>query len=156
VSNALIQQFVQETGVPWPVGSGASSVGSAYQVAETPILYVINPAGNVALTMLSPTNVATLKSTIDSLEGAPVHLFVQGTDHALWSKHYQSGSGWSSWQSLGGSLTASPAATSPTSGVIDVFVRGSDNGIWQRTYNNGGWGTWKSIGGPNCSLKMNS
>jgi peroxiredoxin len=146
---AAIQQFVQLTGVPWPVGSGASSVGSAYQVAETPTLYVINPAGNVALTMLSPTNVATLKSTIDSLEGAPVHLFVQGTDHALWSKHYQPGSGWSSWQSLGGSLTSSPAATSPGSGLIDVFVRGTDGAIWSRaTTNNGAtWNAWNSLGG---------
>ena len=148
VSNALIQQFVQETGVPWPVGSGASSVGSAYQVAETPTLYVINPAGNVALTMLSPTNVATLKSTIDSLEGVPVHLFVQGTDHALWSK-YQSGSGGSSWQSLGGSLTSSPAATSPTSTVIDVFARGTDGALWSRTTTNNGatWNAWTSLGG---------
>jgi peroxiredoxin len=146
-SNALIQQFVQETGVPWPVGSGASSVGSAYQVAETPTLYVINPAGNVALTMLSPTNVATLKSTIDSLEGAPVHLFVQGTDNALWTRYHQSGSGWSGWQSLGGTLTSSPAATSPGSGLIDVSARGTDGALWYKDWNGAAWSSWHSLGG---------
>jgi len=109
VSNAYIQQFVQETGVPWPVGSGGSSVGPAYQVTETPTLYVIDPAGNVALTMLYPTNVQTLKSTIDALEGsstpapAPavcaqgpnsLDVFVKGTDGALWWKHWD-GTAWS-------------------------------------------------------------
>ncbi|MGZ4882313.1 MAG: hypothetical protein ACXV2A_00230, partial [Halobacteriota archaeon] len=32
-------------------------------------------------------------------------LFVQGTDNGLWYKHYDSGSGWSSWKSLGGVLS---------------------------------------------------
>jgi len=64
---------------------------------------------------------------------------------ALYHKSY-SGSTWSSWENLGGYLTASPAAaTAPGSKIIDVFVRGSDNGLWQKTYNNGGWGTWQSF-----------
>jgi hypothetical protein len=41
---------------------------------------------------------------------------------------------WSGWESLGGYLTSSPAAASPTSGVIDVFVRGGDSALWQKTY----------------------
>ena len=51
--------------------------------------------------------------------------------------------------SLGGVLTSSPAATSPSSGAIDVFVRGTDNALWERTTTNGGgsWGAWTSIGG---------
>jgi peroxiredoxin len=148
------QAFVQETGASWPILSGGSSVGSAYQVVSTPTVYVISPAGNVASSSVYPTNSATLKSTIDSLESsstpsAPVPLFVQGTDQALWWKHYQSGSGWSSWQSLGGTLTSSPAATSPGSGLIDVFVRGSDGAIWEKTTTNGGgsWSGWTSLGG---------
>jgi hypothetical protein len=75
-------------------------------------------------------------------------VFVQGTDGALWHKSH-TGSSWSGWQSLGGKLTSSPAATSPSSGVIDVFVRGSDGVIWTRTTTNGGtsWNSWHSIGG---------
>ena len=59
------------------------------------------------------------------------------------------GTSWSGWQSLSGKLTASPAATSPTSGVFDVFVRGTDGAIWERTTTNGGssWSAWSGIGG---------
>jgi len=147
------QAFVQETGASWPILSGGSSVGSAYEVVSTPTVYVISPAGTVASSSVYPTNAATLKSTIDSLESsstlsAPVHLFAQGTDQALWSK-YQSGSGWSGWQSLSGSLTSSPAVTSPGSGLIDVFARGTDGALWSRTTTNNGatWNAWYSLGG---------
>jgi peroxiredoxin len=142
------QGFVQATGASWPILSGGSSVGSAYGVASTPTVYVISPAGNVASSSVYPTNAATLKSTIDALEPAPVHLFAQGTDQALWSK-YQSGSGWSGWQSLSGSLTSSPAATSPGSGLIDVFARGTDGALWSRTTTNNGatWNAWNPLGG---------
>ena len=152
--NSAIKQFVQETGVPWLVGSAGSGVGS-YQVASTPTLYVISPTGTVASSSVFPTNAQTLRSTIDALESsvpvasAPGSLFVQGTDHALWTKHYQSGSGWSGWQSLGGSLTSSPAAGSTSAGVIDVFERGTDGALWQQTTTNGGnsWSGWTSLGG---------
>jgi len=60
-------------------------------------------------------------------------LFVRGTDNAFWYKHYQSGS-WSSWKSLGGSMTASQAAVSRPNGKIDVFVRGSDGVLWEKSY----------------------
>ena len=64
-------------------------------------------------------------------------VFVVGTDHGLWHKHYQSTSGWGNWESLGGILTSSPAAASPASGKIDVFVRGTDSGLWETTYSGG-------------------
>jgi len=141
------QAFVQETGASWPILSGGSSVFSAYQATSTPTVYVISPAGTVASSSTYPTSAATLKSTIDSLEGGPVHLFVQGTDNALWSKQYQSGSGWSGWQSLGGTLTSSPAATSPGSGQIDVFARGSDGALWYKDWNGAAWSSWHPLGG---------
>jgi peroxiredoxin len=151
------QGFAQETGVSWPIlMAGSSNVASAYEIASTPTVYVISPAGTVASSSVYPTNAATLKSTIDALEGtstpvasAPVHVFVQGTDQALWSKYYQSGTGWSRWQSLGGVLTSSPAATSPGNGLIDVFARGSDGALWSRSTTNNGttWSNWTSLGG---------
>jgi FtsP/CotA-like multicopper oxidase with cupredoxin domain len=75
-------------------------------------------------------------------------VFVVGTDRALWWKSYNNETGsWSAWASLGGVVTASPAATTSSNGVIDVFVRGSDGALWQRTYSNGQWGSWTSLGG---------
>ncbi len=75
-------------------------------------------------------------------------VFVQGTDHALWYTHWD-GTKWSSWKSLGGSLTSSPAATSPATGVIDVFARGTTGSLYEKTSTNGGgsWGAWTSLGG---------
>jgi hypothetical protein len=79
-----------------------------------------------------------------SWDGSHLNVFVTGTDGALWWKSMTTG--WSSWQSLGGVVTASPAATSPITNVIDVFVRGSDGALYQKEYSNG-WGSWSSLGG---------
>ena len=75
---SAIQTYAQETGVTWPVGGGAAV--SAYQIASTPTLYVISPAGNVALTMTYPTNAQTLRSTIASLEGKPTQLSLSASN----------------------------------------------------------------------------
>jgi peroxiredoxin len=151
--------FVQPTGITWPVLVGGTSLVSSYGISTTPTVYVVDPTGKVALAMPYPVNVQTLKSTIDaSLPGvasAPavcaqnansLDLFAKGTDQALWWKHYQSGS-WGTWESLGGILTADPAATSSAAGHLDVFVRGTDGALWQREYSNGVWGSWSSLGG---------
>jgi len=161
--SAQIRQYLQQTGVPWLVLSGGSSLVSTYNIASTPTLYVIDPAGNVALSMEYPTNVQTLKSTIDALEssttpvvsapaacaqGTTVALFAEGADHALYWKHWD-GTTWSTPASLGGNLTSSPAATSPANGVIDVFASGTDGALWSKNTTNGGasWTSWHSLGG---------
>ncbi len=149
-SAAAIQQYYQQpTGVSWPLLVNGGNVFSTYQASSTPTLYVISPAGNIAFSSTYPTNAQTVRSTIDALEGtttlsAPAHLFVQGTDQALWTKYYQSASGWSGWQSLGGSLTSSPAATSPGSSSIDVFARGTDGAVWYKDWNGAAWSSWHS------------
>jgi hypothetical protein len=43
---------------------------------------------------------------------------------------------WSTWESLSGQLTATPAAVSWGEWRIDVFARGSDNALWWKHYNN--------------------
>ena len=158
------QGFVQETGASWPILTAGGSVFSAYQAASTPTLYVISPAGTVASSSVYPTDAATLKSTINSLEGSaqsPVNtgpavaswgsgrldVFARGTNDGLYQKTYTTTGGWSSWQSLGGTLTSSPAATSRNPGGLTVFVRGPDGGIWYRDYMAGSWGPWAPIGG---------
>ena len=84
----------------------------------------------------------------DAQDANSINIFVQGTDHALWYSHW-GGTKWSAWKSLGGVLTSSPAATSPTSGVLDVFVRGTNGGLYEKTSTNGGssWSAWTSLGG---------
>jgi hypothetical protein len=94
--------------------------------------------------LASGTGAAVCAQNTNSLD-----VFVQGADRTLWHTQYRSGSGWSGWQSLGGALTSSPAATSPGNGIIDVFVRGTNGALYEKTTTDGGntWSTWTSLGG---------
>jgi hypothetical protein len=53
----------------------------------------------------------------------------------------------SSWQSLGGTLTSSPAAAASAANRIDAFARGTDNALWHRAWNGTSWSAWDSLGG---------
>jgi hypothetical protein len=82
-------------------------------------------------------------------------VFVKGTDGALWHQRTPSGYNlWSGWQSLGGRLTSSPAATwepgqYPGGTFLDVFVVGTDHALWWKWYFNGQtYATWSSWTGP--------
>ncbi len=114
-------------------------------VADLQVYYPAASAwSTVGCQLASGTGPAACAQDANSLD-----VFVRGSDHALWYRHYQAGSGWSAWRFLGGKLTSSPAATSPASGVIDVFVRGTDGALWEKTTTNGGasWSGWTSVGG---------
>ena len=81
--------------------------------------------------------------------GEPLTVFGRGTDNALWWR-YQTASGWSSWQSLGGVLTSQPAAIGlgpGPFGSLAVFVRGTDGKVWYRTLGTRGWSGWAPLGG---------
>jgi len=121
----------------WSVGVsplGVSAAGGNSTNVQAPALV----GGSVAS---APAACAQDANSLD--------VFVQGTDHALWYKHYQSASGWSAWKSLGGVLTSDPAVVSRPNGKIDVFVRGNDGALWSRYTTDGGasWSTWSKIGG---------
>jgi peroxiredoxin len=60
--------YLKDTGVPWPVLTGGGGLIKTYNFVGVPTIYVIDSTGKVALTMSYPTNVQTLKSTIDRLE----------------------------------------------------------------------------------------
>ena len=78
------QAFVQETGASWPIlAAGSSGVASAYQIVSTPTVYVISPAGTVASSSVYPTDAATLRSTIDSLESSAPAVCFSGTVNTL-------------------------------------------------------------------------
>ena len=79
--------------------------------------------------------------------GSSIILFGEGTDHALW---FTTGSGtkWSSWASLGGSITAQPGAVyRGSAGLYAVFARGGNGAVWARDHSSAGWGAWHSEGG---------
>ncbi|WP_437949296.1 LamG-like jellyroll fold domain-containing protein [Sorangium sp. So ce296] len=52
----------------------------------------------------------------------------------------------SSWESLGGDLSSTPAVSSWASGRLDVFVRGKDNTLFHKYFDDA-WSTWESLGG---------
>ena len=76
-----------------------------------------------------------------------MRVFIRGRDNALWTRSW-TGSSWSGWSSLGGSLTSGPAAMARPGGIYDVFVRGPDNAIHHRSFTPAtGWSGWDSLGG---------
>jgi hypothetical protein len=80
-------------------------------------------------------------------DGSQIGVFVTGTSHALYHL-WANSTGVYGWENLGGYLTSSPAATSPTPGWIDVFGRGGNGALWGMP-NGGGasWGAWENLGG---------
>ena len=81
--------------------------------------------------------------------GAVLAVLGRGTDNALWWRH-QTASGWSGWQSLGGTLTSAPGAAADMTdqfGALNVFARGTDGVIWYRVFGAGAWRPWTPLGG---------
>ncbi len=77
-------------------------------------------------------------------------VFAEGTNGALYHKWWN-GSKWSGWESLGGKLTASPAATwgvqETPANNIHVFARGTNGSVYQKYWGGSAWSAWKSLGG---------
>ena len=79
--------------------------------------------------------------------GSSIILFGEGPNHALW---FTTGSGtrWSNWASLGGTLTSAPGAVfRGSAAVYAVFARGGNGAVWARDHSSAGWGPWHSEGG---------
>ncbi|MGB7900916.1 MAG: PQQ-binding-like beta-propeller repeat protein [Halobacteriota archaeon] len=75
-------------------------------------------------------------------------VFAQGTTGAVYEKTTtNNGASWGGWTSLGGVLMAgsSPAATSEN-GQVYVFALGTNNSLLWRTYSNGAWLPWTTVG----------
>lgn len=72
-------------------------------------------------------------------------VFVRGSNNQLYVDSRGAGA-WSGWASLGGGLTAKPAATS-SNGRLDVFVRGTTGRLYTRSQSSGSWGPWQDLGG---------
>ncbi|KAJ6644239.1 Allergen Tha p 2 [Pseudolycoriella hygida] len=60
---------------------------------------------------------------------------------------------WSSFESLGGGVTAI-ASASWGPGRIDLFAPAGDGQIWHKAFASGSWGGWGGIGGLNLNTKL--
>ena len=78
--------------------------------------------------------------------GSTSYVFVTGLTGELWYRA-NSGGGWGPWTSLGGYLTASPAAASLGDGHVRVFGRGMQGELWSRELSGGSWSGWTAHGG---------
>ena len=74
-----------------------------------------------------------------------VDMFARGTDFAIWHRAWN-GTTWAAWESLGGTLSTSPDASSCAANTVDLFAVGTDGRDWRRSYN-GSWAAWKPVGG---------
>jgi hypothetical protein len=99
---------------------------------------------------VSGTTMAGTGPAVTSSGGAPpagfsgfLDYFAVDSSGTVWHE------GCSTWDSLGGVSTSSPAAicwNDPNTYRSDVFVRGSDGALWHKDYQNG-WSKWESLGG---------
>jgi hypothetical protein len=82
------------------------------------------------------TSVSVLRRGDGAAAQYGLDVFSRGEHDALW--HMWSEGSWSQWESLGGIVTADPAATSWGPGRIDAFARGTGGAFWHRWFE-GGW-----------------
>jgi hypothetical protein len=108
------------------------------------------PAGPTSLGGSVVGGPALVVSPDDVLPGTDgLAVFARGTDDAVWWK-FQTQWGWSSWASLGGVTTASPAAAAALTGQFGqlvVVARGPGGNLWMRNFVAGAWTPWHHMQG---------
>ena len=80
--------------------------------------------------------------------GGQVHLFVIGTDQALYSRAQTSTGAWGQWRSLGGVVIGNYVSPiSLPNGDVQVFVLGTNSKVYSGTIDHatGAWSGWKTI-----------
>ena len=80
---------------------------------------------------------------------AAVDVWVAGSDGQLYHRWSSDGGNtYGAWESLGGYLTADPAAVSWSANRVDVFARGGNDQLYHRWWSSsGGWSGWEALGG---------
>jgi alpha-tubulin suppressor-like RCC1 family protein len=105
---------------------------------------------NCCAALGSPQN-APLASAVSAVSwnSSNVELFVRGSNNSLWTRWWDSASGWNSqgWWNLGGQFLSGFGVASWEPGHLDVFGVGTDSGIWQTQYD-AGWSGFTSVGAP--------
>jgi len=86
--------------------------------------------------------------------GGRKDVFMVGSNGTV-SHTWDDGNGGTGLENLGGTLTTTPAATSPTANTIHLFGRGSNGYCYWNKWNGTSWSGWVSLGGtlyPNAGL----
>ena len=65
-------------------------------------------------------------------------------DGELWNRYWD-GAAWHPWESLGGVLAGTPAASSWSADRIDVFAPGREGGTWHRWWDGTRWVDWEIL-----------
>jgi hypothetical protein len=73
-----------------------------------------------------------------------MEVFALFDDGELWDRYWD-GAAWHEWESLGGSLTGQPAASSWGADRLDVWAPGRDGGIWHRFWDGTQWVDWEQL-----------
>ena len=73
-----------------------------------------------------------------------LQVFAIFDDGELWNRYWD-GTSWHPWESLGGELTGSPAASSWSADRIDVFAPGRDGTLWHRWWDGTRWVDWERL-----------
>ncbi|MCA8954617.1 MAG: hypothetical protein KDC87_01005 [Planctomycetes bacterium] len=104
--------------------------------------------GNWAMVPGSPTFIGR-PAVENSSDGLQLH--AMATDTAGTVRHVRfvrgGSGGWTSWQSLSGTLVGSPSSYVLGS-LLSIFGVGTSGQIHQAVYSNGSWGSWSSLGRP--------
>ena len=129
-----------------------TKVTGFYNFTVTNGTYIVNAslAGyvtNSTTVTISGADVTNANISITPIITTKVTVFVRGgLDNGIWYKN-GSGSSWSGWQSLGGTITSNISATTSGSNIT-MFVRGGpDNGIWYQFWGGSSWSGWRTLGG---------
>jgi alpha-galactosidase len=69
-----------------------------------------------------------------------LHVAVRTRTDEVWVRT-RTGSTWSDWTNLGGTVSGSPTLVT-TLGRVYLFVLAADNRLWQRNFVDGAWGGW--------------
>ena len=123
------------------------------------------PADGTAMLLLTGTDAlpgvnlggqATGDPSLVRVSDADSAVFVRGAGGQLEEQTTNNAGAWNgTWTDLGGpvggGILGQPAAYAAPDGSIDLFVRGDDSQAYRRTFANGAWGPWTSLGGPSLA-----
>ena len=87
-----------------------------------------------------------------------LHVFVVGSDRAVWHRHqlWAGSESWSftpggGWSPLGGVLTSTVETRRNRDGRVEIFARGTDDNLWHRWETSANapesWGGWTRMSG---------
>jgi hypothetical protein len=76
------------------------------------------------------------------LRDGTAHVFVRGTDDAVWTRTTRPSD---NWRSIGAVIDGAPDAAAGAGGRIDVVARGTDGMVWHNVFSASEWLGWTSL-----------